>query len=157
MLNRTREYLTSLNAEIEKLSKKNKQLEAQLQQLPAEEVAEEEGSESSNERLELRVTQVSETTSEEQRIIDLQVVIRGESPVQEMLIRILEFLNQVNNVNVIFIVASTRTTESRSANRVRLRLKIEVCVNIHIRSIKAYLSLIVQFLDNMLTSPRMLG
>ncbi|KAG8657047.1 hypothetical protein MANES_03G034700v8 [Manihot esculenta] len=125
VLNRTREYLTSLNAEIEKLSKKNKQLEAQLQQLPAEEVAEEEGSESSNERLELRVTQVSETTSEEQRIIDLQVVIRGESPVQEMLIRILEFLNQVNNVNVIFIVASTRTTESRSANRVRLRLKIE--------------------------------
>lgn len=45
-----------------------------------------------------------------------------------MVIRILEFLNQVNNVNVMSLEANTRTTESRSLNLVALRLKIEVCV-----------------------------
>ncbi|KAJ9183811.1 hypothetical protein P3X46_007618 [Hevea brasiliensis] len=124
VLTRTREYLTSLNAQVEELRKRNQKLEAQVQQLPTKEVAEE-GSESSNERIELRVAHVSESTSEEQRIIDLQVVLRGECPIQEILIRILEFLNQVNNVNVMSIEANTRTTESRSMNRVVLRLKIE--------------------------------
>ncbi|XP_021668468.2 putative transcription factor bHLH041 isoform X2 [Hevea brasiliensis] len=126
VLTRTREYLTSLKAQVEELSKRNQQLEAQvLQQLPAKEVAQEESETSSTERVELRLAHVSESTSEEQRIIDLQVVLRGECPIQDMVIRILEFLNQVNNVNVMSVEANTRTTESRSMNRVILRLKIE--------------------------------
>lgn len=128
MLTRTRDYLTSLKAQIDELSKRNQQLEAKIKQLPEKEVAQDAFQSSSNERVEVQVTNISESTSEEQRIIDLRVVLRGEYPIQDMVIRILEFLNQVNNVNAMSLEANTRTTESRSLNLVALRLKIEVCV-----------------------------
>ncbi|XP_043807650.1 putative transcription factor bHLH041 isoform X3 [Manihot esculenta] len=125
VLTRTRDYLTSLKAQIDELSKRNQQLEAQIKQLPEKEVAQDAFQSSSNERVEVQVTNISESTSEEQRIIDLRVVLRGEYPIQDMVIRILEFLNQVNNVNAMSLEANTRTTESRSLNLVALRLKIE--------------------------------
>lgn len=110
-----------MKAQVEELSRKNQQLEAQLPR--AEEVGE-----SSNERLNVRVTHVPESTSE-QHIIDLQVTLRGERPVVDMVIRILEFLKQVNNVTVMSMEASTHVAESTSFSRVILRLNIEVCID----------------------------
>ncbi|XP_065850200.1 putative transcription factor bHLH041 [Euphorbia lathyris] len=116
VLSRTREYLTSLRDQIEELSRRNRQLEGQLL-IPVED---------SGERIDVRIRHVRESTSEEQRIINLQVVLRGgECSVSDMVIRILEFLKLDQNVNLLSMEASTVFEESRSSNRVILRLNIE--------------------------------
>ncbi|KAF9680451.1 hypothetical protein SADUNF_Sadunf06G0122500 [Salix dunnii] len=120
VLTRTREYLTSLKAQVEELSRKNQKLEAQLSKAAVAQVTD-----SPNEKLDVRVTHISESTSE-QRIIDLVLNLRGESPILDMVItRILEFLRQVTDVSLMSIQASTHTAESNSFNRVVLRLSIE--------------------------------
>ncbi|KDP33846.1 hypothetical protein JCGZ_07417 [Jatropha curcas] len=125
VLTRTREYLTSLKAQVAELSQRNQQLEAQAL-LPAIEITEE-VSESSNERVEVRVALVSESTPEgEERIIDLQVFVRGGSAnISNIVIGILEFLKHDRNVNLMSMEATTSATESRLLNRVILRLRIE--------------------------------
>lgn len=112
MLTRTREYLTTLKDQVEMLNERNKQLEAKLF-WPIEDSSE-------------RITHVTESTSEEQRVIKLQVVVRGESSVSDMVIRILEFFRQDQNVSLMSMEASTLLQESKSANRVIMRLKIQV-------------------------------
>ncbi|XP_037493004.1 putative transcription factor bHLH041 [Jatropha curcas] len=124
VLNRTSEYLTSLKVQVAELIQRNQKLEAQVL-VPVREGTEE-VSESSNERVEVRVARVSETTSEEERTIDLQIFVRGDSAnLSNIVIRILEFLKQHRNVNLMSVEATARTTESRSLNRVILRLRIE--------------------------------
>ncbi|XP_050270206.1 putative transcription factor bHLH041 isoform X1 [Quercus robur] len=122
LLATTREYLSSLKAQVEELNRKNQLLEAH--RLPAKEAKEEETS-SSNERLIVRTSQVSESTSSEERIVDLQVIIRGECPMVDILIRILEFLKQVKNVSLQSMETNTRIIESSSMNHIILRLRIE--------------------------------
>ncbi|KAJ4851139.1 hypothetical protein Tsubulata_003221, partial [Turnera subulata] len=117
VLTRTRDYLTSLKAQVEELVRKNQQLEAQLAKASKEAVP-------ASERLDVRVTHVPESTSEQQ-FVDLQVTVRGENPILDMVIRILEFLKQVQDVNVISVEARTVVAESNSYNRVTLRLNIE--------------------------------
>lgn len=85
LLTTTREYLSSLKAQVEELNKRNQLLEARS--LPAKEAKYEEETSSSNGRLNVRISQVSESTSEE-NIVDLRVTIRGECPMVDMLIRI---------------------------------------------------------------------
>ncbi|KAJ6746454.1 TRANSCRIPTION FACTOR BHLH041-RELATED-RELATED [Salix koriyanagi] len=120
ILTRTREYLTSLKAQVEELSRKNQKLEAQLSKAAGAQVRD-----SPYEKLDVRVTHISESTSE-QRIADLEVNVRGESPILDMVItRILEFLRQVTDVRLMSIQATTHTAESNSFNRVVLRLSIE--------------------------------
>ncbi|WCJ42698.1 basic helix-loop-helix (bHLH) DNA-binding family protein [Euphorbia peplus] len=117
VLTRTRDYLSSLRDQIEELNRRNRQLEAQLL-IPVED--------NSSERVDVRITHVNESTSQEQRIINLQVLLRGgECSVSDMVIRILEFLKLDHNVNLISMEASTFLEESRSSNRVVLRLGIE--------------------------------
>jgi CMP-2-keto-3-deoxyoctulosonic acid synthetase len=114
-----------LKAQVEELSRKNQKLEAQLSKAAVSQV-----SDSSYQRLDVRVTHVSESTSE-QRIIDLVVNLRGESPILDTVItRILEFLRQVTDMSLISIEASTHTAESTSFNQVVLRLNIEVCMSV---------------------------
>ncbi|KAJ6742764.1 TRANSCRIPTION FACTOR BHLH041-RELATED-RELATED [Salix viminalis] len=120
ILTRTREYLTSLKAQVEELGRKNQKLEAQLSKAAGAQVRD-----SPYEKLDVRVTHISESTSE-QRIADLEVNVRGESPILDMVItRILEFLRQVTDVRLMSIQATTHTAESNSFNRVVLRLSIE--------------------------------
>ncbi|KAL4652531.1 hypothetical protein ACB092_01G240100 [Castanea dentata] len=122
LLATTREYLSSLKAQVEELNRKNQLLEPHC--LPAKEAKEEETS-SSNERLIVRTSQVSESTSSEERIVDLQVIIRGECPMVDILIRILELLKQVKNVSLQSMETNTRIIESSSMNHIILRLRIE--------------------------------
>ncbi|GAV78495.1 HLH domain-containing protein [Cephalotus follicularis] len=126
----TREFLSTLKAQIEELSKRNQLLEAQV--LPAAREALSHGEEASgslNERLNVRITHVPESTPEE-RIIDLHVTVRGECHMADMVIRILEFLKQDNNVNLMSIEANTRMTQSTSVNVVILRLRVVVCKHV---------------------------
>ncbi|XP_048228423.1 putative transcription factor bHLH041 isoform X2 [Ricinus communis] len=130
VLTRTREYLTLLKTQVAELSQRNQQLEAEL--LPAaieahagEVIAENQQSGSWEGRVEVRITNVSESTSEDERIINLLIVLRGECPVSDFVIRILEFLKQVNNANLMSVDANTSRGASRSLNRVILRLRIE--------------------------------
>ncbi|GFY93972.1 basic helix-loop-helix (bHLH) DNA-binding family protein [Actinidia rufa] len=121
VLTGTTEYLASLKAQVVELTKRNQILEAQT--LPKQE-ANEEASEPSNERIHVRVTPVDESTSE-WGTIDLQVIVRAECDMLDLVIRLMEFLKDAKNVSVASMEADTRVVESNSINRVTLRLTIE--------------------------------
>ncbi|PSS20801.1 Transcription factor bHLH041 like [Actinidia chinensis var. chinensis] len=121
VLTGTTEYLASLKAQVVELTKRNQILEAQT--LPKQE-ANEEASEPSNERIHVRVTPVDESTSE-WGTIDLQVIVRLECDMLDLVIRLMEFLKDAKNVSVTSMEADTRVVESNSINRVTLRLTIE--------------------------------
>ncbi|GMP62842.1 hypothetical protein CsSME_00024791 [Camellia sinensis var. sinensis] len=123
LLTSTTALLTSLKDQVVELTRRNQLLEAQL--LPRKESSEEVSVLSSNERVRVEVTHVAELTLEEAQIIDLEVIVRGECNVLDLVMQTLEFLKQVNNVNLMSVEADTRLVESTSLNRVTLRLKIE--------------------------------
>ncbi|OMO91674.1 hypothetical protein COLO4_18190 [Corchorus olitorius] len=114
----TREYLKSLRSQIEELDRRNRLLEAQV--LPSKEAA----GELVNERFNVRITPVPESASD-QRIIDLRVSVRGERPIVDVIIHLLEFLKLDRSVSLMSIEANTNITESGSVNLVNLRLRIE--------------------------------
>lgn len=117
-----REHLTSLQAHIVELNRRNQLLEAQL--LPSREAVGGEVTGSSNERFSVRITPVPESTSE-QRIMDLRVSVRGERPIVDVLIHLLQFLKLDRNVSLLSIEANTHITDAGSVNNFNLRLRIE--------------------------------
>lgn len=127
MLITAREYLTSLKAQVDELSKKNQQLEAAARLIARDE--EEAAGSSSSEKVSVTLTQVSGSTTDQdhQQIIDLQVIVRsGESSTENIVIRILEFLKQVKNVSLVSMEATTLKTESNpKISRVVLRLRVD--------------------------------
>lgn len=124
-----REYLTSLKAQVDELSKKNQQLEAAARLIANKDEEEEAAGSSSSERVSVTLTHVSGSTTDQdhQQIIDLQVIVTsGESSTENILIRILEFLKQVKNVSLVSMEARTLKTESNpNINRVVLRLRVD--------------------------------
>ncbi|XVF88768.1 hypothetical protein PTKIN_Ptkin19aG0078200 [Pterospermum kingtungense] len=125
VLTSTREYLVSLRDQIAELSRRNQLLEAQL--LPSREAADREAASgsSSNERLSVRIMPVPESTSE-QRTVDLRVSVRGQRPIEDILIPLLEFLKLDRNVSLMSIEANTQITDQLgSVNHINLRLRIE--------------------------------
>lgn len=125
MLTSTTEYLSSLKAQVEELSRRNQILEAQL---PRKDSINQEASGTSSERVTIQITDVGESTSDAQ-IVDLQVRVRGEyCSMLDLVIRVMEFLKQDRNVSLMSIEAQPVTVDTNSMNRVVLRLKIEVCL-----------------------------
>ncbi|KAB2024376.1 hypothetical protein ES319_D06G083700v1 [Gossypium barbadense] len=114
----SRQYLTSLKAQVAELSKQNQLLQARL--LPA--AADVGGS--SNESLNVRIIPLHESTSE-QRIVDLRISVRGEVLIDNILMRLLEFLRQDRNVSIMSIEANNQLSEG-SVNYINLRLRIEI-------------------------------
>lgn len=138
VLNSTKEYVNSLKAEVEELSRKNQILEAQLLQNDDQELGQMitgTASSTTDQRVvDVRITNiiVAETTSSEAaRILDLRVIVRsgGEyyCSMLDLAIRVLEFLKQLRNViTLISVEADTpMLLETTSVNRLVLRLKIE--------------------------------
>lgn len=144
VLTGTTEYLSSLKAEVEELSKRNATLEAQL--LPKKTVAAAGeaiiSSSSPNERYysEVGITQVSESASSQSssssstmgsaRLIDLHVTRVGEISITDMVVRLLELLKRSDHhqsvlISLMSIEANTTLEESNSVNRIVLRLKIQ--------------------------------
>nr|AVL95375.1 transcription factor bHLH1 [Diospyros kaki] len=118
----TTQYLTSLKAQVADLSRRNRVLEAQI--LPRGEASGEASRLPTTERLDVRVTSVAESTSEA-RIVDLQVIVRGDCNMLDLVIRMLEFFKQLRNVSLMSTEADTQVEESSSINRVVFRLNIE--------------------------------
>ncbi|CAA7062467.1 unnamed protein product [Microthlaspi erraticum] len=122
VLTSAREKLSSLQGEISKLRERNRELEAKL--------AGEREMETDlrpNERFNVRISHILESTSRE-RILDLRIVLRGDSiRADDLLVRLLEFLKQVNNVSLVSIEARTPARENGDSFvvLVTLRLKIE--------------------------------
>ncbi|KAM5547356.1 putative transcription factor bHLH041 [Rosa sericea] len=128
VLTTARDYLTSLKAQVDELSKRNQQLEAAARLIAKEEEEEEAAGSSSTERVTVTLTHVSgSSTDQDQQIIALQVIVRsGECSTEDMVIRILEFLKQVKNLSLMSMEASTWKTELHpNINRVVLRLRVD--------------------------------
>nr|GMC58922.1 putative transcription factor bHLH041 [Ipomoea batatas] len=119
VLSITTEQLSALKAKVEELSRKNQMLEAEVAK-GAKASAEEE--EYGGGRVDVRITDAGESTSEDNRVVDLRVTVRGENGMLELVMRLLEFLKQVENVRLISVEAKTR---SNSVNRIILRLVIQ--------------------------------
>ncbi|KAA0055813.1 putative transcription factor bHLH041 isoform X1 [Cucumis melo var. makuwa] len=127
VLTTTREYMSSLKAQVAELSRRNQQLEAQLLQSSKEEEKEEAILFPREDiRFRVGISQVQESTSEGQ-IIDLNIATRGESSsLTNIVIGVLEFLRQLNNVRVLSMDGNTQLTPSSSSiNHLTLRLIIE--------------------------------
>lgn len=127
VLTSTREYLSSLKAQVAELSRRNHILETQL--LPKKSAAVEETSSgvSSSERVEVQITNVGPSTSaSSSRIVDLQVIMRAEVSMVDLVVRLLEFLKTDQNVSLMSVEANARTAEPTSiSNVVLMRLRIE--------------------------------
>lgn len=115
-----------MQAQIEELRQRNAALEAQLS--PAREAAEEPaGGPVDGNPIDVQVRQTTESTSLQDRAVDLQVIIRKEYPnTAQLVIRILEFLEQLNDVRLQSMDADTRAAETGAIIRVNMRLRIEV-------------------------------
>ncbi|KAL2338733.1 hypothetical protein Fmac_013179 [Flemingia macrophylla] len=125
ILTTAKDTMRSLMDEIEKLNVRNQQLMKTV--LTAKEGSsssseEQEGS-SSNERLNVRVSHEPECSSSEERMVKLQVTMRGESCQVDVLIRLLEFLKGVQNVNLTSMVANHITGDT-AINQLTFRLRI---------------------------------
>ncbi|RDX87231.1 putative transcription factor bHLH041, partial [Mucuna pruriens] len=120
-----KETLSSLMAEIDKLSKTNQGLTSIL---PAKESTTEEtkASLSSNERLNVRVSHVPESSSSEERMVDLQVNVRGQISQIDLLIRLLEFFKQAHHVSLVSMDANTHIAEVNNVlHQLTFRLRIQ--------------------------------
>ncbi|KAJ0246087.1 putative transcription factor bHLH041 [Hirschfeldia incana] len=122
VLTTARDHLTSLQGDISKLLERNRELEAKL----AEE-REMENDLQPDERFNVSIIHIPESTSRE-RDLDLRVVLRGDNiRADDLIIRLLEFLKQINNVSLVSIDGKARDREDgvTSVVLVSFRLKIE--------------------------------
>lgn len=120
-----------MKAQVEELSRRNKELQAAhvLSPAPATNIRFiDSSSTSDNQSVDVRIRHVSESTSEAAQIVDLQVILRAAIPVEDLVLRILEFLKSDQNVSLMSVEANTHLTESSSTslNRIILRLRVEV-------------------------------
>ncbi|CAH9083900.1 unnamed protein product [Cuscuta europaea] len=133
VLTNTTEYISTLKAQVEELTKKNQMMETQLSSslsTSQKEATVTTTASSSGEAIDVNITAVDGSMPEEAavRLVDLQVLVRGESScgMSDMIIRLLEFLNGVDNVGFISLQANTTVIQSTTLNHVVLKLKIEV-------------------------------
>ena len=118
-----KDHLTSLQGDISKLLERNRELEAKL--AGEREI---ENFLQADERFNVRIIHIPESTSRE-RVLDLRIAHRGDNiGADDLIIRLLEFLKQINNVSLVSIDGKTRAREDgvTSVVLVSLRLKIEV-------------------------------
>ncbi|GJZ51724.1 basic helix-loop-helix (bHLH) DNA-binding family protein, partial [Tanacetum coccineum] len=125
VLSNTMKYISSLKSQVDELNKRNQILEAG--QHAGKEAPNEGSSRFSREGSPVvGITDIGESTSES-RVVDLEVNARGNVIlVDDLVIRLLEFIKQVENVSVMSIDAGTRMFDTEAvANRVILRLRIQ--------------------------------
>ncbi|XP_076931793.1 putative transcription factor bHLH041 [Bidens hawaiensis] len=118
VLSNIKEYVASLKSQVDELNKRNKILEAGY-------TRKETLDQDSDERSKIIITEVDGITSES-RCVHLEVDVRGNLILSDLVVRVLEFMNQVKNVNVMSIDARTQMLETKATmNRVVLRLTIQ--------------------------------
>ncbi|KAE9608136.1 putative transcription factor bHLH family [Lupinus albus] len=119
ILTSAKETLKSLMAEIEKLSKRNQELVSLLATKECN-IEKTKTSFSSNEKWNVQVSYVPQSSSSQERMVDLQVNLRGQVSQVDILIRLLEFLKQVQNVSFI----SMGATQGNDLHQLTFRLRI---------------------------------
>ena len=132
MLRTTKEYLNSLKTQLEELSRRNQLLEAQL--LTKNKVATPQKVDheppSDEERLNVSIMSVPESTSSGDRMVDLRIMLRGDYPAADLIIRVLEFLKKVRGANLVSMEAhatcSREGANQSPTNWMTFRLSIEV-------------------------------
>ncbi|KAI3701397.1 hypothetical protein L6452_26433 [Arctium lappa] len=123
VLTNTKEYIASLKSQIEELNKRNKILEGENSGR-LEAVNRDSGG-FSGERVTVGIRNVGESSSES-RMVELEVHARGDLILADLVIRMMEFIKQVEHATVVSVDAGTQTLENEvSANRVVLRLRIQ--------------------------------
>ncbi|XP_028774225.1 putative transcription factor bHLH041 [Neltuma alba] len=132
ILTTAKEVLSSLMAETEKLRERNKWLEAATSSSsmaavpPAVKEASGDDHEIVNERLNVRtISREPASSPSEERIVDLEVTVRGQSSQVDILIRLLGFLKQDQNLSLISMEANTHLAHATSFNRITVRLRVE--------------------------------
>ncbi|XLS45188.1 hypothetical protein HN51_002053 [Arachis hypogaea] len=126
-----KEALKSLIAEIEKLNIRNQQLKTLLGSSSSSygNVHISSSPSSSNERLNVAVSHVAGSSSSEERMVDLEVAVRGESSSHhhqsDIMIRILEFLKSLQNLSFVSMAANTTTnTQGTTITQIIFRIRI---------------------------------
>ncbi|KAI3989283.1 hypothetical protein MKX01_004832 [Papaver californicum] len=135
LLSTTRDYLATLKDEIKELKRRNRFLEAQLapptRPTPITSGSDPEmgaASTSSDSLVDIQITQASEPSiSSEEREINLQVsVSSGDCDFMSLIRRLLDFLNQADDVSLEFMEGNTIPSQvPNSSYRVVFRLKIK--------------------------------
>ncbi|KAL4563814.1 hypothetical protein LXL04_027860 [Taraxacum kok-saghyz] len=140
VLSKTKEYINSLKSQVKELDKRNKILEAEHSKKETLNI--QDSGNFSAERLTVRIMDIGESTSES-RVVDLELNVRGDSILVDLVFRVLEFMKKVENVTVMSIDAGTRRLETEAlTNRVVMRLKIQVKLHV------VYLSKTLSFIDS---------
>lgn len=131
VLRTTKEYLNSLKTQLDELSRRNQLLEAQLQTKNKGATPQKVDHEppSDEERLNVSIMPVSESTSSGERMVDLCIMLRGDYPAADLIIRVLEFLKRVREASLVSMEAhATRSREGANhspTNWTTFRLSIE--------------------------------
>ncbi|ESW10713.1 hypothetical protein PHAVU_009G231600 [Phaseolus vulgaris] len=119
-----KDTLSSLMAEVDELSKRNEGLTSLL---PSKEPTTEETRVrlSPNERLGVRVSHVAESSSSQDRRVELQVNVRGQVSQIDLSICLLEFLKRCLNVSLVSMDANTHIAQGNNAlHQLTFRLRI---------------------------------
>ncbi|XP_047151831.1 putative transcription factor bHLH041 [Vigna umbellata] len=125
VLTAAKETMRSLMVEIEELKMRNEQLMRVLSGKEVGSSREEDRGRSYNERLNIRVLHASESSSSEEQMVNLEVTVREQSSEVNVLVRILEFLERVQNVTLISTNTNLHITEGGTAiNVLTFRLRI---------------------------------
>ncbi|XP_019414480.1 PREDICTED: putative transcription factor bHLH041 [Lupinus angustifolius] len=119
ILTSAKETLKSLMVEIEKLSLRNQEL-VSLVATKESSTQETKASFSSNERLNVRVSHIPQSNSSEERMVELKVNLRGQVSQVDILIGLLEFLKQTQNVSLI----SMEATQGNALHQLNFTLRI---------------------------------
>ncbi|XP_006357705.1 putative transcription factor bHLH041 [Solanum tuberosum] len=122
VLSSTTEYLTSLKGQVEELSKKNEMLKAELDKPEDMMKSDAISSCDGNERVAVEITNVSESSLSESRVVKLQVSVRGECNVLDLATRSLEFLKTQNDLTLESVAANTRPS---MVTHITLRIRIQ--------------------------------
>ncbi|XP_076916043.1 putative transcription factor bHLH041 [Bidens hawaiensis] len=123
VLSNIKEYIASLKSQIDELSKRNKILETDYTRKETLDQDSDHGF--SDERSKIIITEVDGITSDSQSV-DLEVNVRGNLILSVLVVRILEFMNQVENVTITSVDAGTRMLETEATtNQVVLRFIIQ--------------------------------
>ncbi|GMH13736.1 hypothetical protein Nepgr_015577 [Nepenthes gracilis] len=127
VLKSTTDYLSSLKSQISELEERNRLLESELASMKGNSMCKDQedntdGNTSANERFIVRIVPTSESSSEA-RIVDLQVVIRGNISILTLVIQILEILKKAKGVKLVSMEAQSHAGAEN--HRLILRLRIE--------------------------------
>ncbi|KAD6452960.1 hypothetical protein E3N88_07665 [Mikania micrantha] len=121
VLSNIKEYIVSLQSQVEELKTRNKILEAERsrKQILNQDFGDEM-------RIIVRITDFEDSTSDS-REVNIEVNVRGNSKLMDLMVKMLEFMNQDENLSVMSIDAGTRmsNTEAYITNVVVLRLRIQ--------------------------------